>query len=402
MGAQRITYQAGQLKIVPEIPSKMVKKPSAPTPANAVSPAKLNVALKPFFDMAQSQGPAFWEWLAAFFARLPQGVILTGRDGRVVIFNEAASFFLGYKPGEVVGCLYLWDLCKSPANRDFRKGLEQGNGFPEEDVDIVPYDRRSETFKARVCGLYGTDGELLGAFASLGSGAEVQAAERERRTMVRRVSIGKIVSALAHEINNPLQTLRTSLELGLDSRKTYQRRKGYLEVANTEISRISQIIMVLRRFYPSNDNEILSADVNFSIQVTLDSVVKDLTKNNIRFTLNLADGLPPVRLIAHQLQNIFLSLLQGLLETALPGSSLEIQTRRGKLDSVTITIANVPPYPEAQPVSGYSEPFDPLAYSNREPRLALGLSISREIIIEHGGSFEIEDGKTFIISLPLA
>lgn len=386
----------------------MVRKPPLRFPANRLRSGFSDVSLIPFYDMARDQGPAFWEWLAAFFARLPQGIILTGPDGRVVIFNQAAASFLGYTPAEVVGVMSLGDLCK-PSTGDrspaFLDGLEGESSFRAEDIELIARDTGNgnipSTFKAHVCGLYGHKGELLGIFANLGSLNEYRAATRERRTMVRKVSIGKIVSALAHEINNPLQTLRTSLELGLDSRKPYQRRRNYLEVADAEISRISHIIMVLRRFYPSNDNENLSADVNFSIHAALDSLTKDLRQHDVRVRLELSDDLPPVRLIAHQLQNIFLSLTQDLLSTAWPGSSLEISTRRGHFDNIFIVIANVSLHPEV-PLG--LDPFDPQASVNREARLALGLSISREIIIEHGGSLEMtgEDNKTFQISLPLA
>ena len=116
MGAKWITYQAGQLEIVPEIPFKMVKKPSPHSSANRPAPVASDVPLTPFFEMSQSHSPLFREWMADFFAKLPQGVILTGQDGRVVIFNEAAGSFLGYKPEEVVGRLFLWELCKPLPN----------------------------------------------------------------------------------------------------------------------------------------------------------------------------------------------------------------------------------------------------------------------------------------------
>lgn len=357
--------------------------------------------------MAQGQGSVFWEWLDAFFAKLTEGIILTGPDGRIVIFNEAAGTFLGYKPEEVIDRLFLWDLCSPQSPGDypvFRRALEKGTGtFLEEEVDLVARDKAQRVFKARVSGLYGREGELLGVVANLGSLDEYRAAERERRTLVRKVSIGKIVSALAHEINNPLQSLRTSLELGLDSRKNRRHREGYLEVANTEISRISQIIMILRRFYPSNDHETLSADVNFSILAALETLKKDFNQNSILVRLDLAEDLPPVRMIPHQLQNIFQSLLQDLLETALHGSPITLQSRPGQFDNVAVTLASV----SARPLeSSPSDNFDPLLSAHQQGRLALGLSISREIIIEHGGSLEMGDeteaGKTFQVSLPLA
>ncbi|MBN9392602.1 MAG: PAS domain-containing protein [Chloroflexi bacterium] len=382
----------------------MPKKTSLSLPASRFSPVISGASLPPFPEMTQDQGKIFWEWLDAFFAKLTEGVILTGPDGRVAIFNEAAGAFLGYRPEEVVGRLFLWDLGLNQASGYsplFKRGLENGNSFPEEEVEFVAKDDPQRTFKARVCGLYGREGELLGAFANLGSLAEHRAVEREHRTMVRKVSIGKIISALAHEINNPLQSLRTSLELGLDSRKNRRHRAGYLELANTEISRISQIVMTLRRFYPSNDHETLSADVNFLLLAALETLKKDFNQKEIMVEFDLAEDLPPVRLIAHQLQNIFQSLLQDLLETVLPGSSITIQTHSGPFDAVSVTLASVP----AQPLEGSSpDQFDPLAFSHRQGRLALDLSISREIIIEHGGSLEMGDetGKTFRLSLPLA
>lgn len=382
----------------------MAKKPLPRSLSSRLPPVNSGTSLLPFYKMTQEQGKTFWEWLDAFFAKLTEGVILTNSEGRVVIFNEAAEAFLGYKPEEVIGKLFLWNLCgpRVPGTTPlFRRGLEKGSSFPEEEVEFVAKDDPQQTYNGRVCGLYGHEGELLGAFANLGSLAEHRAAERERRTMVRKVSIGKIVSALAHEINNPLQSLRTSLELGLDSRKNRQNRESYLEVANTEISRISQIIMVLRRFYPSHDHETFSADVNYSIQTALEVLQKEFNRQHIVCTLDLAEGLPPVRLISHQLQSIFQSLFQALIDTVLPGSSITIQTRPGHFDTVSITLVTVPAHPVESSSQGHSGlPVE----ENHQGRLALSLSISREIIIEHGGSFEMTDepGKTFRLSLPLA
>ncbi len=293
-------------------------------------PVGFSTQLTAFYELAQAQGPAFWDFLGSFFDKLPQGIILTDRVGQVVIFNPVASAFLGYSPDEVIGHWNLWDFCKESTNSPaFQVGLQLGSGFPDEEVEMQARNTRKSPYKARICGLYGRDGILLGASANLGSLAEIRAIERERQTMIRKDSIGKIVSALAHEINNPLQTLRTSLELGFDPRKTHQRRKGYLNVANHEISRIAQIITVLRRFYPANTNEKLSADVNYSIQIALGQLDKEIKQKNIHLDLDLAVGLSQVRLLDYQLQNIFLSLLQDILDTIPSSGTLKIQTYSG-------------------------------------------------------------------------
>ncbi len=363
-------------------------------------PVVLNTQLAAFYELAQAQGLAFWDFLGSFFDKLPQGIILTDRVGRVVILNPVASAFLGYSPEEVIGHWNLWDFCKESApSPAFQVGLQLGNGFPDEEVEMQARNIRKSPYKARICGLYGRDGFLLGATANLGSLAEIRAIEQEHRIMTRKVSIGKIVSALAHEINNPLQTLRTSLELGLDPRKTHQRRKGYLNVANHEISRIVQIITVLRRFYPADTNEKLSADVNYSIQIALGQLGKEIKQKNIHLDLDLAVGLSQVRLLDYHLQNIFLSLLQDILDTILPSGTLKIQTNSGSFDWVLISIMDMAIRSESDLAT---DPFDPMASSDREARLALSLSISREIIAEHGGMLELtgEGAKTFAIKLP--
>jgi nitrogen-specific signal transduction histidine kinase len=380
----------------------MVKKiPSQPANtwlSATTPPVDSNNRLAAFYELAQAQGPAFWDFLGSFFDQLPQGLILADRTGRVVLFNPVASDFLGYKPEEVVGQWNLWDFCKASANPPvFKAGLQSGTGFADEEVEM---QGRKGRFKARITGLYGRDGMLLlGAIANLGSLSEIGAIERERRTMGRKISIAKIVSALAHEINNPLQTLRTSLELGLDPRKTHQRRKDYLHVANNEISRIAQIITVLRRFYPDDSNGKLSADVNSSVQTALNILDKEIKQNNIQLELELANGLPQVRLLDYQLQNIFLSLFQDILDTIAPGGTLKIRTYPGALDRVLITITDRGIRSAAETDT---DPFDPMANSERGARLALGLSISREIIAEHGGTLEMtgEGAKTFTVCLP--
>ncbi|MDB5082525.1 MAG: signal transduction histidine kinase, nitrogen specific, NtrB [Chloroflexi bacterium] len=358
------------------------------------APVSVTAQLAVLHEFAVEQGSIFCEFLYSFFDKLPQTVILADRKGQIVVFNQAASFLLDYQPGEVVGQRTLWDLCNGPTNPPaFKAAMEVGSGFPDEEVNMYPRQGLKGPFTAKIRGLYAQDGTLMGASAHLGSLVEIRAIEQERKTLRRKASIGGIVSAIAHQINNPLQTLRTSLELGLDSRKTPHHRKAYLKAADYEISRISQTINLLRHFYPASDMGKLASEVNFSIQGVLGLLDKEIKQKNLQLELDLAAGLPMVKLVNYQFQTIIINLLQSILADMPQQGILQIRSATDPLGRVQITISGTTQRPPGVTV----DPFDPFANSDQDGTLALGLSISREIIAEHGGLLELtgEAPRTF-------
>jgi PAS domain-containing protein len=250
-------------------------------PLDPLKPASLNTRLAVLQEFAAACDSNFGEFLFSFFDKMPQALILADRTGQVVVFNRAAGILLGYQPEEVVGRCTLWDFCNGAATPPaFQAALQLGLQFPDEEVEMQARNARQGPFKALISGLYGQDGGLLGATANLGSPAEIRAAGQLSENPARQARISGLVSAIAHEINNPLQTLRTSLELGLDPRKTPHRRKGYLQAADQEISRIARTISLLQQFHPASGSEKLPGDGDFSVQAALDLLDQEIKHKN--------------------------------------------------------------------------------------------------------------------------
>jgi PAS domain S-box-containing protein len=246
-------------------------------PPDPLKPVSLTPRLTVLQEFAAAYASNFYEFLFNFFDKMPQAVILADRAGQVVVFNRAAGTLLGYQPEEVVGHCTLWDFCNGAANPPaFQAALQKGLKFPDEEVEMQARNTRQGPFKALISGLYGQDGGLLGATANLGSPAEIRADGPIPENPAHKASISGLVSAIAHEINNPLQTLRTSLELGLDPRKTPHRRKGYLQAADREISRIARTITLLQQFHPASGSEKLPGDSDFSVQAALDLLDQEI------------------------------------------------------------------------------------------------------------------------------
>jgi PAS domain S-box-containing protein len=370
-------------------------------PDNASRQRETASPMRALQALARQEENNFWELLASVFHNLKQGIILADRSGRVVMFNHAAEKIMGYRAGEVVGHLALWDFCEE-RNRYplFRESLLLGTNFPEEEVEICGKSQQYGSFNVKVTPLYGQSGALKGAMATLPDVEELRIRERERRNLERLASIGRIISAVAHEINNPLQTVRTSLELGLDPRKTPARRREYLETADHEICRISRVIGQMRDFYNPNPGLRRPTNVNAIVREALIFLERQIKQIGVQVTLDLAPDLPTVSLIDYQLKQVFLNLILNALEMMPQGGQLVVSTWvDAEAGNVLVAFRD-----SAQPLppSYAADLFNPFAAIDRDGELALGLSVSREIVNEMGGSIEIQpaDGNTLIVHLP--
>jgi two-component system sensor histidine kinase AtoS len=364
---------------------------------NSIKKTEAEIPLAALQKLAADKGSQFWYFLAEVFDTLHQGVIVADQSGLVVIFNKRAEQIMGYSAAEVLGRSSLWDFCEECDRPPlFRESLSNGQSFPEEEVEM---SGRNGTIGVRVTALYGPDGRLEGALATLRSLDEVRQREKEQKNLVRLAAIGRIISAVAHEINNPLQTVRTSLELALDPRKSTERRRDYLQAADQEISRISRIIGQMRSFYRPTPGEKQATVVNAKLQEAITLLEKPLGEAGVQVEFDLAEHLPEVNLIDYQLEQVFLNLILNALEEMPENSKLYISSRLEETDRIAIS------FRYKAPQSGRVELdhlFDPLA-NRRSHALGIGLSVCREIISELGGTIEAttNGGLTLTVYLPL-
>ena len=351
-------------------------------------------------NLAGMEGQHFWEMLVGVFNGLKRGMIVADRSGQVVVYNEAAQEIMGYRADEVIGRVSLWDFCEECERPPlFRESLLRGQGFPEEEVEMTRKDGRGGPIGVKVTGLYGSNRELIGALATIRSLDDLRAREREHKSLVRMASIGRIISAVAHEINNPLQAVRTSIELGLDPRKSAERRQEYLHAAEYEIGRITRVIGQMRDFYRPNPGQKGPTNVNATLEEALGLLDKQFSKTGVQITLKLASDLPPVSLIDYQLEQVFLNLGLNALETMPEGGQLTVWTEVDESRNVLVSW-----HDSARPIdpAQAASVFDPFASHARADGLALGLSVSREIVTELGGSIEVHpaNANTLVVKLP--
>lgn len=233
---------------------------------------------------------------------------------------------------------------------------------------------------------------------------ELKKLERQLIQADKLVSIGTLVSGVAHEVNNPLNGAMGRAQLLLRGDLEPAMRRD-LQVIQDEIERAVRTMRNLLSFAREYTPEKLFTSINTTIESALELRRYELATSGIGLTTDLQDDLPNTMADAHQLQQVFLNVLvnaeQAMLGTTSAGA-ISVKTRQVG-NTIQVTIAdNGPGMTEAV----LTRAFDPF-YTTKSigQGTGLGLSICYGIVQEHGGDIRVDsqvgEGTTFTIELPI-
>jgi PAS domain S-box-containing protein len=215
----------------------------------------------------------------------------------------------------------------------------------------------------------------------------------------KTVALGRLAAALAHEINNPLQAIRSHLELVMDFPLPADERAEYLRVARQEIERLSEIARRVLNFSRPAQAARAPVAVADLIGRTLALANKQLQHAQIQVRV---DPTPAVTVYVSpdQLIQVFLNLVINAVEAG-PGTSQLIITTGIEGDEVFVSFADDGPAIPAEHLVHVFEPF----FTTKPDGTGLGLSVSHNLIEQHGGVLEAANqtptrGVIFTVRLP--
>jgi signal transduction histidine kinase len=233
------------------------------------------------------------------------------------------------------------------------------------------------------------------------------------RHQQRLEAIGTLASGVAHEINNPVQSIMNYAQL-------IARRSGSSEVATYaqeilhEAQRVASIVKGLLSFARQEGEPYTDVQVSEIVASTLSLVSALLRKEGIQLDVELVDDLPSVRCHPQQIQQVLMNLLgnarDALNERYGAGDSdkrILITGRFRRRDGRRFVRLTVEDHGVGIPEQALEKVFDPFWTSKPQDQAAgLGLSVSQGIVVEHGGAISVESEKNrftrFHVDLPCA
>jgi PAS domain S-box-containing protein len=212
---------------------------------------------------------------------------------------------------------------------------------------------------------------------------------------------GRLAASLAHEVNNPLQAIRSNLELVIDFDLDEAENEQYLNVCRLEIDRLSQLTQRVLGFARPRVETPQPVTVAELVERTMGLVGTQLSDNKIAVKENLEADLPPVVVGAGQIVQVLLNIILNAVDVLPQGGQVEIGARsEGKY--VLLSLANDGPSIPVEDLERIFEPF----FTTKPHGTGLGLAVSQRIIARNRGKLWVENregeqGVRFTLLLPI-
>ena len=221
----------------------------------------------------------------------------------------------------------------------------------------------------------------------------------------KMAAVGQLVSGVAHEVNNPLTAILGFADLLMESPDLPETARKDLRVILQEAQRTKQIVQNLLSFARQMPPQRNALQLNPILRRTIQLRSYDFNSHGVEVIEHLDDGLPEVVGDAHQLQQVFLNILNNAYdavhEVERPARIEITSTRSG--DAVEVSFTD-----NGDGISQSDKIFLPF-FTTKEigKGTGLGLSICYGIVQEHGGEILCHNnaggqGATFIVRLPVA
>jgi len=350
-----------------------------------------------FEDVARAKS----EWETTFDSA-SEGIAMVSNDHHIVRLNRAAAEMMGGKPEDLIGRRCYEVVHKTGT-------CPQGCLMSEAVMSSATSRGEQETANGQILEIvvdpvYDEEGKPAGAAHFLRDITEAKRLRQQLLQSEKMIAVGQLVAGVAHEINNPLTGVMGYAQL-LMARDIDDRAKGDAESIFKEAERATRIVRHLLSFARKHQPERRAVDINVTLRESLELKAYELRVNNIELETRLGDNLPMTNADPHQLQQVFLNLINNAEQAMLEDSGAGLLKISTQLQNGRIRIAFADTGPGI-PQDMADRVFDPF-YTTKDvgKGTGLGLSVCYGVAQDHGGRIWVEPvhgrGATVVLELPV-
>jgi len=350
----------------------------------------------------------------------PLGIHVVDTELTVRAWNATFEFWSGVGREQMIGKHLLEvvpGLVTQGWDEKYRNVLATGVPF---ELDDFPYEVELGTAvgqtvhqSVRMVPLF-ENGKVSGVLTVLSDVTDKHRARERMRgleaelTHVGRLStMGEMASGMAHELNQPLASVslfaQTCQELMASESDLSPRFREPLEAISREANRAAEIVRRLRGFARKRDHYRSSIDINALVSEVVELASHEAQQHHVVVEFTLADDLPLVQADPIQIQQVILNLIRNAIQAIVESNC---QVRRVEIltettgDTATVSVVDSGPGLVGELTERIFDPF----FTTKEEGMGMGLSISRTIVEEHGGSLWVDStedrGASFQFMIP--
>ncbi|WP_391574426.1 ATP-binding protein [Cohnella sp.] len=207
---------------------------------------------------------------------------------------------------------------------------------------------------------------------------------------------GQLAAGIAHEIRNPLTSLKGFLQLIVSGRRN---NNSYYDIMNAELDRIEDIVSELLMLSKPQVYELTYQDLRVMMRDTVTLLEAQAILHNI--AIEAEYGTEPLWIygVENQVKQVFINVIKNAIEAMIDGGWIRINLSR-EHDGVFVRIRDEGPGIGEDQLAKMGQPF----YTTKEKGTGLGLMVSYKIVDNHQGKIDVKSelgkGTLFEITLP--
>jgi len=350
----------------------------------------------------------------------PDGIILIDLEGNIIEASDIAIDLLGYNairtelPGMPI-TQFVPAESKKAFIRIFNSALK--NGIVQNlELKLIRLDKTDFIGEVSSSQIKDNDGHIKAYMAVIRDISERKLIEKQLRHSERMAGIGELATGMAHEINQPLNTMSMAIDnilFAIESNTiTENYLKGKIEKVFDNITRIQKIIDHVRTFSRDQEDFVqIPFDINTSINNCISMISEQMNHHDIKLSFKKSDEIPSVNGNIYRFEQVILNLLINSKDAIEEKKKNLGKSFRKKIDitsdytdsRIIIEIKDNGTGIDQKNIDKVLLPF----FTTKAPGqgTGLGLSISYGIIKELGGEIDVQSkpnqGTSVLIKIPV-
>jgi PAS domain S-box-containing protein len=349
----------------------------------------------------------------------PDGIIITDLNGRIIEASDIAIKLLGNMVGKNIEGIHFMQFIPKASKRDllkiYRSTVNDGM-IQNHEIKLNRFDKTEFNGEISASQIKDSNGQLKAYMTVMRDISERKLIEKQLRHSERMSGIGELATGMAHEINQPLNTISLTVDniiFSLDNKTiTESYLKTKIDKVFDSISRIKKIIDHVRTFARDQDDFVHTGfDINNSINNCISMISEQLHHLDVHLKFTPNPKIPVIKGNAYRFEQVILNLLVNAKDAIEDKQNKNIEQFKKKIEIsayikdqlICIEIKDNGIGISPEDIDKVLLPF----YTTKDPGhgTGLGLSISYGIIKELNGEIEIQSklqiGTTILMKIPI-
>jgi len=334
---------------------------------------------------------------------MDNAVISVDNNGNIKTFNRKSEEIFGKKKEEVLNknCQEVLNL-KINGECLLKKCLLEKKNITQEIV-LEEKGLKKKILDINTSFLTDKSGEITGVVAVIRDVTEINNLNEEMARHKRLVALGKLSAGIAHEIRNPLSSIRGLAQFVYNSFSKIDERKEDLNTIIQEVDRLNKLVVQVLDFAKLKKPNLTRFSLNDLIRKITELFKIEIKDKQIKFNLELSPDISQIQADEDQVRQILMNVIINAIQAIPKEGEIKIKTEKATLRGEPAIKLIVEDSGIGIPEKDFNQIFDPF-FSTKEKGSGLGLSIVYKLVEAHQGEIKVESkegkGTKFVIFLP--